>query len=59
MSDYFFYQKVRDHIGHEIEAVGYFGDMPDPVNVAIECITCGTVIVDCDLPAVNPEKIGD
>jgi len=59
MSDYFLYQRIRRHIGHEIVAVAYVGDMPDPVNVAIECVTCNEVIADSDRPAVNPEKIGD
>jgi hypothetical protein len=43
---------LREHIGHEIEIVNYglVGDAP--LNVAIECVTDGTVLLDYDNPAV-------
>jgi hypothetical protein len=48
------FEKIMQHIGHEIEAV-YYGD-PDTgkesaVNAALECIDCGCVIID-----ENPEE---
>lgn len=35
--------ELLDHYGHEVEVAKY-GD--PPVNVAIECMTCMTVLVD-------------
>jgi len=35
------------HVGHDIECVAY-GDVLDPVNVSIECLTCGCVLLDVD-----------
>lgn len=53
MSDERMYEKIRDHIGHEIVAVGYQFQNPAyvgvaTVNVAIECERCYVVIVDAD-----------
>lgn len=42
------FNDIRRHVGHNIEAV-YYGD---DVNAAIECTTCGEVIIDKD----NPDK---
>lgn len=41
------YQKIRDHIGHAVVAVGYGqrGD-GDYENVALECTDCGCIIAD-------------
>jgi|TARA_R110002167_G_scaffold355549_1_gene569956 hypothetical protein len=43
------FEKIREHVGHEIEAVTYgWGDHAHPVAVAIECVRCHVVIVDAD-----------
>jgi hypothetical protein len=42
------YEELRQHIGHAIVCVCYGRDGEDPVNVAIECETCGMVLVDAD-----------
>ena len=41
------YEKIKEHFGHEI-VVAVYGDLEDPVNAAVECETCGCVIVDED-----------
>lgn len=46
------FQDLLEHVGHEIECVAY-GDhlssnKSNIVNVAIECVTCGVVLVDFD-----------
>ena len=38
-------QELLEHCGHEIE-IAYYGTYDDPVSVTIECLTCGTVLVD-------------
>lgn len=40
---------LREHIGHELECVRY-GDEFVIRNVAIECLTCGSVLLDADAP---------
>lgn len=40
---------LLQHVGHDIEVVTYgLADAP-PVNVAVECVTCSTVLTDTDL----------
>jgi hypothetical protein len=39
------YDKIKSHIGHDVEVVSYGDDMQ---NVAIECIECNEVIIDED-----------
>lgn len=46
---------LLDHVGHDIECVSYGdvgqdADVDEAVNAAIECITCGCVLVDFDRP---------
>ena len=41
------YERLLSHVGHEV-VVAYYGEMPEPANVAIECETCHEVIVDQD-----------
>lgn len=41
------FEELRAHVGHEIECVVYGGDW----NAAIECVTCGEVLIDFDNPA--------
>lgn len=38
------YQQIAHHVGHKIVCVQY----ADGWNVAIECETCGTVLLDAD-----------
>ncbi len=45
------YSDLRSHIGHELECVGY-GEEANPVNVAIQCVTCGCVLQDYDRPSL-------
>lgn len=47
------YTELRSHIGHEIECVFYNAGHEyeqDPVNVSLECVTCGEVLMDFDQP---------
>jgi hypothetical protein len=43
------YGELLDHVGHEIACVTY----GDGANVAIECETCGTVLLDADKPGTE------
>jgi len=43
------YGELLTHVGHEIKCVTY-GEPGDPQNVAIECETCSTVLVDFNRP---------
>lgn len=38
---------LLEHVGHALECV-FYGPAPDPVNVAIECLDCGCVVLDID-----------
>lgn len=38
------YEDLAEHVGHEIVCVEY----GDGANVAVECETCGTVLLDFD-----------
>jgi hypothetical protein len=50
------YAELRYHIGHEIECVGYGRpEDPAPVNVALECVTCGVVLLDFDADSEEDE----
>jgi len=39
------FDDMKSHRGHEIKCVIY-GDDKNPVNTAIECVTCGMVLID-------------
>ena len=41
------FSELREHVGHKIECVLY-GTERTAQNAAVECVTCGTVIVDFD-----------
>ena len=43
-------ERVHSHVGHEIEIVTYGGQ-----NLAIECVSCGTVLADIDYWEVPDE----
>lgn len=45
------FEDLIRHFGHELECVTY-GEPPE--NVAIECITCGEVLVDYDRVQLPP-----
>jgi len=45
------YRDLLNHVGHEIELAVY-GDLEEPHNVAIECMTCGCVLIDFDHPEI-------
>ena len=40
------YEGISEHLGHELEVASYAGGE----NVAIECVTCGSVLLDVDAP---------
>ena len=48
------YHDLKAHVGHAIVCVAY-GDVEDPVDVTIECIDCGEVLVSFNEPeeAIN------
>ncbi len=43
------YHELLAHVGHDIKCVIY-GEPGDPQNVAIECETCSTVLIDYNRP---------
>ena len=49
------YNDLRQHIGHKLECVCYGEKKKDPHNVAIECVTCGAVLLDYDHPDMADE----
>lgn len=50
------YSDLLQHFGHVIGCVVY-GDESDPHNVALECETCGVVLMDFDNDeAIEPVK---
>jgi len=48
------YEQLKHHMGHRIVVVGY-GDENDPANVAIECESCGEVLLDFDNPNMKED----
>lgn len=49
------YDELRAHIGHTIECVCYGRPGDDPHNVALECETCGEVLLSFDHPDVEED----
>lgn len=49
------YEELRGHVGHNIEVVRY-GPAKRPMNVAIECETCGCVLLDFDRPEEEDDE---
>ena len=49
------YEDLKHHVGHKLKCV-YYGDKNNPANVAIECLTCNTVLLDFDHPEM--EEVG-
>ena len=55
------FNDIRKHIGHEIQCVRYSEDN-ECVNVAIECVTCGSILIsqfDPERPATATEIAAD
>lgn len=51
------YEELSIHIGHEIECTGYGEEGKPPWhNIAVECMTCSTVLVDYDYQIDEPEQ---
>ena len=45
------YTDLMCHVGHDIQCVAYDAEYEyegDPANIAIECVTCGEVLLDFD-----------
>lgn len=53
----FDYASLRSHIGHDIKCVCYGKDGQDPHNVAVECETCGEVLLDFNHPDVLMDEV--
>lgn len=49
------FTELKSHIGHDVRCVAY-GPAETPVNVAIECETCGTVLVDYDADDIDENE---
>lgn len=43
-----FAEQIKPHIGHDLEIATY-GHEGEIWDVAIECMTCGMVLIDADL----------
>lgn len=51
------FDKIASHEGHQIEVALYGDDRVGTVNAAVECLDCGSVIVDQDrYPETNPTE---
>jgi hypothetical protein len=48
------FESLIQHVGHQIEVVTYGNP---PVNVAIECVDCNTVLLDFDVSDEEEEQI--
>jgi hypothetical protein len=44
------YRDIKEHLGHHIVAVCYGTAEQEVVSVAIECETCGCVLLSADQP---------
>lgn len=49
------YDKLKPHIGHDIVCVCY-GNPEDPVDICIECETCGEVLVSAETCEFEEEE---
>ena len=52
------FEDLEAHIGHDIVCARY-GDDEQTLNVAIECETCGEVLVDYDQPDPRLQRLID
>lgn len=46
---------MLEHLGHELELVTYGLPGEAPVNVSLECLSCGEVLEDHELPDQDDE----
>lgn len=55
--DNYMFDKLKEHVGHSIVLVGYGDykekklltwDIPEFINVSIECLDCNEVLIDYD-----------
>jgi len=54
------FEELKKHFGHKLSCVFYGPDHAyeyDPANVAIECETCGEVLLDFDKPEPGADSI--
>ena len=47
------YGSLRNHVGHKVVCVGYYGDKKsvaaeNPEHIALECETCCQILLDCN-----------
>ncbi|MHA2063236.1 MAG: hypothetical protein ACXABY_02525 [Candidatus Thorarchaeota archaeon] len=49
------FEDLTPHVGHEIEVATY-GRPNEVFNVAIECMTCNTVLLDFDNPMLEEDE---
>ena len=42
------FERLRTHVGHDIECAVYGKNNSPTQNVAVECVTCGVVLIDYD-----------
>jgi hypothetical protein len=47
----FDFTSLQAHVGHTFECVEYKTDDGEVVNVSLECMDCGAVMVEFDNPA--------
>lgn len=53
------FYNLKDHVGHNIVCVSYGATNDDAVNVAIECETCGEVLLSFDKPFHHNNVCGE
>jgi hypothetical protein len=51
MDDKFLWNKLKEHIGHDVSIVAY-GDVENPANICLECEDCAEIILDAELYTV-------
>lgn len=47
MEKNFMYEKLKNHIGHDIVCVAY-GDIDNPCDICIECEDCNEVLISAE-----------
>ena len=53
------FSDLLPHVGHEIMCVTYGRYEAEPIGVALECETCGVVLLDFDNDTEAPEEDAD
>ena len=50
----FLFQKLLDHVGHELSCVAYTDKETGKVfNISIECVICNEIIISRDLDLIE------